>query len=56
MLRRDEPHEPEMERPTLLARAVVLVGHSGDPLGRMALDLRLSESLVERLLGVGTLS
>lgn len=50
--RTDEPDEPEMERPTLLARAVALLGQAGYSLGRIAEDLRLSESLVERLLGL----
>lgn len=51
--RTDEPDEPEMERPTLLARAVALLGQAGYSLGRIAQDLRLSESLIERLLGLG---
>ncbi|HEV2147723.1 MAG TPA: XRE family transcriptional regulator [Longimicrobiaceae bacterium] len=51
--RTEEPDEPEMERPTLLARAVVLLGQAGYSLGRLAEDLRLSESLIERLLGLG---
>lgn len=51
--RTDEPDEPEMERPTLLARAIALLGQAGYSLGRIAEDLRLSEGLIERLLGLG---
>lgn len=51
--RTDEPDEPEMERPTLLARAVALLGQAGYSLRRIAEDLRLSDSLIERLLGLG---
>lgn len=51
--RTDEPDEPEMERPTMLARAVALLGQAGYSLGRIAEDLRLSEGLIERLLGIG---
>ena len=50
--RTEEPDEPEMELPTLLARAVMLVGSAGYSLGRIADELTLSESIIERLLGL----
>ena len=43
-----------MERPTLIARAVALLGQAGYSLGRIADDLKLSEGLIERLLGLGS--
>lgn len=49
-----EPDEPEMERPTLLPRAVALLGQAGYSVGRIAEDLSLSEGLIERLLGLET--
>ena len=51
--RTDEPDEPEMEHPTLLARAVTLVGSAGHSLERVAAELKLSKRMIERLLGFG---
>jgi Zn-dependent peptidase ImmA (M78 family)/transcriptional regulator with XRE-family HTH domain len=51
--RTEEPDEPKMERPTLLARAVELLGSAGYSPRRIASELKLSESMIERLLGLG---
>lgn len=51
--RTDEPDEPEMERPALLARAVGLLGGAGYPTARIAEELSVGEGWLQHTLGIG---
>jgi Zn-dependent peptidase ImmA (M78 family) len=48
--RTSEPDEPSMEHPSLLQRAVALLGDAGYSLARIASELRVGEGLLQRLL------